>query len=226
MKDKLLYVEDDVSLAFLTKEALEEAGFEVIHFDNGVEANNYFKKETPDICVLDVMLPKMDGFNLAKNIRSLNSHIPIIFVTARTLSQDKISGFEIGGDDYITKPYEIDELIFKIKVFLKRKMVVVKQEESMAIGTYIFDASNLKLLHGSTEKMLTQREAELLQLLLEHKNKLVKRDSILEMIWGKNDYFLGRSLDVFISRLRKYLSADKNIQLENVHGVGFILKTL
>lgn len=224
MKERILYVEDDDSLAFLTKEAMEDQGFEVIHFDNGQEASDYFKKNMPDLCILDVMLPKLDGFNLARKIRELSNHIPIIFVTARTMSQDKMAGFEIGGDDYITKPYEIEELIFKIRVFLKRKMIVEKPEEARTLGIYTFDYSNLSLDFGSEKRMLTQREADLLQLLLENENKVVKRENILEMIWGKNDYFLGRSLDVFISRLRKYLKDDANLNLENVHGVGFMLK--
>lgn len=226
MKEKVLYVEDDESLAFLTKEAMEENGLEVIHFDNGKDAMSYFKKEVPDICIFDVMLPKLDGFNLAKNVRQLNSHIPIIFVTARTLSQDKIAGFEIGGDDYMTKPYEIEELLFKIRVFLKRKLIVEKANEVVKIGSFTFDYSNLSLTVNQEERMLTQREADLLKMLYENKNKVVKRENILEMIWGKNDYFLGRSLDVFISRLRKYLKSEKSLSLENVHGVGFMLKTL
>ena len=226
MKEKVLYVEDDESLAFLTKEAMEENELEVVHFDNGKDAMSYFKKEVPDICIFDVMLPKLDGFNLAKNVRQLNSHIPIIFVTARTLSQDKIAGFEIGGDDYLTKPYEIEELLFKIRVFLKRKLIVEKADEVVKIGAYTFDYSNLSLLINQEERMLTQREADLLKMLFENKNKVVKRENILEMIWGKNDYFLGRSLDVFISRLRKYLRSDDSLSLENVHGVGFMLKTL
>ena len=221
---RILYVEDDETLSFLTKEALEENGYKVTLHDNGVDAVKAFGKETFDICVLDVMLPKKDGFELAKDIRMQNSHIPIIFLTAKSLSADKIAGFEIGGDDYITKPYDMDELLLKIKVFIKRKMIFEPPSVVVNVGKFLFDPQNLNLSISGLKKSLTQREADLLSLLILNQNQIVKRDTILEVIWGKNDYFLGRSMDVFISRLRKYLKDDPSIKLENVHGVGFMFK--
>lgn len=221
---KILYVEDDETLAFLTKEAMEDDGHQVVLFNNGLDAQKAFKKEPFDICILDVMLPKKDGFELAKSIREENSHIPIIFVTAKSLSTDKIAGFEIGGDDYMTKPYDIAELLMKIKVFIKRKMVTEPPSDSIKIGELEFEYSNLQISHQKNKKTLTQREADLLFLLFSQKNQLVKRETILEALWGRNDYFLGRSMDVFISRLRKHLKHDPNIELENIHGIGFMLK--
>ena len=223
MSVKILYVEDDKTLAFLTKDSLEDQGFDVRHEEDGEMAYKAFKSQEFDICLIDVMMPKKDGFTLAQDIRKLNTHIPIIFLTAKSLLQDKMKGFDIGGDDYITKPYSMEELAMKIKVFLKRKVIVQAKESITTIGEYTFDFHNLSLSHTEEQLNLTLKEASLLKLLIEQEGDIIKREMILELIWGKNDYFLGRSMDVFISRLRKYLRHDPKIQLENIHGIGFRL---
>ena len=225
MKGHIFYVEDDATLAFLTKDNLEQKEFKVTHKEDGESAWETFKEEDFDLCIIDVMLPQMDGFTLAKKIRSINDSIPIIFLTAKILKEDRIEGLSLGGDDYLTKPFSIEELVLKIEIFLRRKNVVSPSDNSVfKISNFVkLDAKNLILYRSDDEKHLTQKEADLLKMFAENKGTTLKRSSILEKIWGEDDYFLGRSLDVFISRLRKYLSEDKTISLENVHGVGFRL---
>ena len=225
MKAHIFYVEDVATLAFLTKDNLEQRSFKVSHKEDGESAWELFKMGDFDICVIDVMLPKMDGFTLAKNIRSINDSIPIIFLTAKTMKEDKIEGLKLGADDYITKPFSIEELVLKIEIFLRRKNVVAPSDNDIFKITESskLDAKNLILHRSNGEKHLTQKEADLLKMFAENKGTTLKRSSILEKVWGEDDYFLGRSLDVFISRLRKYLSEDKAIALENIHGVGFRL---
>jgi len=169
------------------------------------------------------MLPEMDGFTLAKEIRKWDDHIPIIFLTAKSLKEDKINGLRLGGDDYITKPFSVEELVLKIEVFLRRsrKTMTKFNTTDLKIGQFEFDHKNLTLSINSNGRKLTQKEADLLKLFIDHKNQIIKRSVILEKIWGEDDYFLGRSLDVFISRLRKYLKADETLKVENIHGVGF-----
>ncbi len=219
-KAKVFYVEDDETLSFVTKDNLEINGYEVSHFLNGEEALQGFDPSY-DICILDVMLPKLDGFSLAQEIRKQNSEIPILFLTAKSLKEDRIAGLRLGADDYITKPFSIEELILKVEVFLKRKYIDLKVVDKILLGQYEFDYKNLTLSIGDQSESLTQKEADLLKMLAENKNQVIKREQILERIWGQNDYFLGRSMDVFISRLRKYLKGDEKISIENVHGVGF-----
>lgn len=223
---KILYVEDDLSLSFVTHDQLEKRGYEVFSCENGIEALSLFKKEIFDLCIFDVMLPEMDGFELAKNIRETNKQIPIIFLTARSMQEDKLEGLTIGGDDYITKPFNIEELCLKIEVFLKRKLVNKPIEEFYQIGLFSLDVKEQKLKLGTEEKKLTLKETKLLSLLAQKVNTITKRENILVNLWGKDDYFLGRSLDVFISRLRKYLRQDPTIQIENIRGVGFKLVIL
>lgn len=223
-KEHILYVEDDETLSFVTKDNLELNGYEVTHAKDGKEAVQLFKKDKFDLCLVDVMLPEMDGYMVAQEIRSRHSEIPIIFLTAKSLKEDKIHGLKIGADDYITKPFSIEELILKIKVFLKRKYIVGSQElPILKVGEYTLDHDNLKLSLGDSEEKMTKKEADLLKLLIQNKNKIVARSTILERLWGENDYFMGRSMDVFISRLRKYLRSDDSISIENIHGVGFRL---
>lgn len=223
-KAKIFYVEDDETLGFVTRDNLELSGFEVFHFMDGNEALKNFSKEKYDLCLLDVMLPGMDGFELARNIRKQSIQIPIIFLTAKSMKEDKIEGLLLGGDDYITKPFSIEELVLKIIIFLRRKEIVESDySDNFQIGSYVLDYKNLKLEKDNSSKILTHKEAELLKYLIENKNRVVKRSDILVAVWGKDDYFLGRSLDVFISRLRKYMKEDPNIQITNRHGVGFIL---
>ena len=220
---KILYVEDDATLGFVTKDNLEQEDFNVTLITNGLKAKKEFNSNFYDICVIDVMLPELDGFTLAEYIRSKNSQIPIIFVTAKSLQEDKLKGLKIGADDYITKPFSMEELILKINIFLKRKFINDDSPEIENVGSFSFDLSNLTLIQGDLKIKMTQREGELLYELLKKKNQVIQRKELLEKIWGKEDYFLGRSMDVFISRLRKHLSGDENIKIENIHGVGFRL---
>ncbi|MBK9736665.1 MAG: response regulator transcription factor [Saprospiraceae bacterium] len=222
-KSKILYVEDDETLSFVTKDNLELHGYKVDHCLDGESGIECFFNGTYDLCILDVMLPKMDGFALAEKIRATDPNVPILFLTAKSLKEDRIHGLRIGADDYITKPFSIEELILKIEVFLRRKYVSVSTNDQYKIGQYNFDYRNLILSFEGTERSLTQKEADLLKMLLDHKNNVVKRSLILQKLWGEDDYFLGRSMDVFISRLRKYLSEDPKIKLDNIHGVGFKL---
>ncbi len=223
---KILYVEDDETLGFITRDNLTRKGFDVVHVENGLDALNLFSKETFDICLFDVMLPKMDGFDLAHKVRSVNKEVPILFITAKTLPEDRIKGLLIGADDYIVKPYTMEELILRIKVFLKRKYVVGSAEEktSLQLGKMFFDWEKLTLIIDGTENKITYREAELLKFFIENKNAVLTRERILNILWGDNDYFAGRSLDVFITRLRKYFKSYPDITIENKHGVGFIFK--
>ncbi len=222
MKPKILLAEDDKNLGFVIKDNLEAHQFEVFHYENGEMAWQIFEKNTFDICVLDIMMPKKDGFTLAQNIRQVNKEIPIIFLTAKSMQEDKIKGFEIGADDYIIKPFNIEELVFRIKVFLKRT-VKEPTQNVFELGTYCFNYTNLDLEAPNARKKLTQKEADLLKLLCVNKNEMVKREYILKQIWKNDDYFSGRSMDVFISKLRKYLANDSSIEIINYHGIGFKL---
>lgn len=219
---KILYVEDDEVLAFVTKDNLEFHGYQVVLAVNGREAYQFYLQDKFDICLVDVMLPVMDGFTLAKEIREIDNEIPIIFLTAKSLKEDKIQGLKLGADDYIVKPFSIEELILKIEVFLKRKYIVREQKEMVFnLGSYKFDYLDLLLKKDDFEKRLTQKEADVLLYLYQNRNNIVPRADILKKVWKQNDYFVGRSLDVFISRLRKYLAEDESISIENIHGIGF-----
>lgn len=227
MKKRILYVEDDPNLAFATKDTLEEYDYEVVHAIDGVQALDFFTKEHFDICVLDIMLPKMDGFTLAEKIRNADSQVPILFLTARALQEDKIKGLRLGADDYVTKPFSIEELKLRIDVFLRRSKsdaLTPVKPGSNQIGKYTFDFQKLTLTINGTNQSLTFREAEVLKYMAERTDQVIRRDELLKAIWGDDDYFMGRSLDVFISRLRKYLSGDPDIRIDNVHGVGFRIR--
>ena len=224
-KPKILFVEDDETLGFVTKENLEMKGLDIVHCKDGAEAIASFKKESFDLCIFDVMLPKIHGFDLAEQVRTLNQEIPILFLSAKSLKEDRIKGLKLGADDYITKPFSIEELSLKIEVFLKRKHINnTGKYDIVQIGQMKFDHRNLTLtLADQTKQQLTQKEADLLRLFIENKNIVLKRNEILEKLWGEDDYFMGRSLDVFISRLRKMLKQDESLKIENIHGVGFKL---
>lgn len=225
MKAHLLYVEDDESLSFVTQDNLQLQGYEVTHFANGRAAMEAVKSQRFDLCILDVMLPDADGYTIAAEIRKGDPEVPILFLTAKSLKEDRIHGLRLGADDYITKPFSIEELVLKIEIFLKRRHLSnPRSNDRIQLGNYEFDHSNLCLHLNGEERNLTQREADLLLLLAKNRNEVLKRSDILERIWGQDDYFLGRSLDVFISRLRKYLSEDARVKIENIHGVGFRLK--
>lgn len=222
MKAHLLYVEDDESLSYVTRDNLELQGYRITWCEDGQKALELIQNQTFDLYILDVMLPEIDGFTLAKKIREYDHHAPILFVTAKSLKEDRLHGLRIGGDDFIVKPFSIEELILKIEIFLKRRVVNQPLTPTvMRLGKYQFDYQNLSLKLAEDERRLTQKEADLLQYFCQHKNQLLRRSTILETIWGQDDYFLGRSLDVFISRLRKYLRQEEAIRIENVHGIGF-----
>ncbi|NHM06254.1 response regulator transcription factor [Flavobacterium sp. CYK-4] len=223
--NKILYVEDDETLAFLTKDNLEQHGYQVVHCSDGKLCLEQFTAEKFDICILDIMLPKMDGFDLASEIRKTDAEIPIIFLSAKTLKEDRIKGLRLGADDYLVKPFSIEELLLKIEIFLKRSQKSQQRAKvHYTVGRYAFDPKNFLVYNDEEKISLTQRESELLKLFLDHKNEVLKREQILKALWGDDDYFMGRSLDVFISRLRKILAKETGISIENLHGIGFRFK--
>jgi DNA-binding response OmpR family regulator len=222
--EKILLVEDDQTLNFIIKDNLEQAGYNVVSSEDGVTALANFKSGKFNLCLLDVMLPKKDGFTLAREIREIDDHVPIIFLTARTMTEDRILGLTLGGDDYMTKPFSMEELLLRIKIFLKRSMVgsePVLDQNYYKVGNFNFYFDSLVLESKDERKTLTYKEAELLRYFCDYPNKVLNRSDILKHVWGSDDYYLGRSLDVFISRLRKYLGSDENIKILNLHGIGF-----
>ena len=219
---KILLAEDDFDFGSILKQFLEISGFEVFWAKNGQEAFEIFKTNTFDICILDVMMPILDGFSLAKKIIDINPEIPFLFLTAKSLKEDKIKGLKLGADDYNLKPCEADELVLRVHNILKRTQTIsIKSNEIIAIGTYQFDIENLQLIHELKTQRLTEKEALVIKYLFENKNGLIKRELILKTIWRSDDFFSGRSLDVFISRIRKYFSHDNSISIETIRGVGF-----
>lgn len=221
-KAKVLLVEDDASIAFIVKDNLEESGYEVIYCVDGETGWQQFMRNTFDICLLDVMLPKKDGLALAAQIRKKNETVPILLLTALGSDESKITGFEKGVDDYITKPFNMKELLLRMEVFLKRtQKKQMEMAEPVIIGSLAFDFNNLQLKTLNETIQLTQREAELFKYFYQNSNKVLKREDILLEIWGKDDYFLGRSMDVFITKLRKYIRGQEGIEIQTIHGVGF-----
>jgi DNA-binding response OmpR family regulator len=221
-KGKVFLAEDDMSLGFVIKDNLEEEGFEVVHCSDGQTAIDRFNKDEFDICLLDVMMPNKDGFAVAKKIRQQSDVIPILFLTAKSMEEDKVKGFMTGADDYITKPFSMQELMMRMNVFLRRtKKLHSASTEEYHIGKLRFSYTDLKLFTPDETISLTQREADLLRFLCKHPNKVLKREEVLVSVWGKDDYFLGRSMDVFMTKLRKYFRADAEINLETIHGIGF-----
>ncbi|MEI7597187.1 MAG: response regulator transcription factor [Bacteroidota bacterium] len=223
-KGKILLVEDDPNLGLITQDYLEMIGYEVILEIDGAKGLESYLSNSFDLCILDVMLPKKDGFTLAADIKKTNSDIPIIFLTAKALKDDKITGLKIGADDYITKPFHTEELSLRIEAILKR---VNRTKHNfniiLSVGNYQFDYLNLSLKSEIAEYSLTRKEADLLKFFAENINQVVTRENMLKQVWGDDDYFLGRSMDVFISRLRKYLKDDPTILIQNIHGTGFKL---
>ncbi len=221
---KILLAEDDLNLGILLVDYLDSEGYYIKLCKDGEQALKTYHNNQFDLCLLDVMMPKMDGFSLAKAIRLQDNKIPILFITAKSLKEDKLKGYGLGADDYITKPFDEEELLCKIKAVIRRLPVIDDGTiEIVSIGTYRFDYSNQSLTLDNKSKRMTEKESEILQYLYNHRNKLVKREQVLKDILGENDYFLGRSLDVFITKIRKYLKEDPEISIENVFGVGFIL---
>jgi DNA-binding response OmpR family regulator len=223
---KILYTEDDETLAFLTYDNLQQNNYTITHCNDGQIALETFRNNVFDICILDIMMPKMDGFELATAIREINADIPIIFLSAKTLKEDRIKGLKLGADDYLVKPFSIEELLLKIEIFLKRSQKRHFDEKTIyTVGKYKFDSKNYVLLSDEEKIKLTDRESQLLKLFLDNKNIVLKREEILNKLWGDDDYFMGRSLDVFISRLRKTVANEEGISIENLHGIGFRFAT-
>lgn len=220
---EILLVEDDPNLGIVVRDYLKLSGYNVDLIVNGIDGWDSFLAKKYDLCILDVMLPERDGFTLAEMIRKENEAIPILFLTAKATIDDKLRGFRIGADDYIIKPFNIEELVLRIEVFIKRRQNNSFPKNIISIGKYNFDFQNLVLDLDGSIRNLTQKEVDLLKLLCRHKGEVIKRDDILNSIWENDDYFAGRSLDVFISRLRKYLKDDPNIEIQNLHSVGFKL---
>jgi DNA-binding response OmpR family regulator len=226
-KAKILLAEDDRNLAFVIKDNLQDEGFEVVHASDGEAAWQQFQKSDFDICLLDVNMPLRDGFALAKKIRAESDMIPIIFITAKSLEEDRIKGFNTGADDYITKPFSIKELVLRINVFLRRsKKLQSDVLEEYTIGKLRFAYTEMKIYVDNEIISLTQREADLLRFFAQHVNKILKREEVLLNVWGKDDYFLGRSMDVFITKLRKHFKSDPDVVLETIHGIGFRLNAI
>ena len=226
---KILLVEDDPNLGLLLQEYLQLKGkFEVVLCSDGDEGLKAFTKQPFDICILDVMMPKKDGFTLGKEIRKINQHIPLIFATAKTMIEDKTEAFTLGGDDYITKPFRIEELLLRINALLKRVSEnktdeTTEQQNSFQIGDFVFDVAAQQITHKENTQRLSTKEAELLKLLCQKQNQVLTREEALLAIWHDDNYFNGRSMDVFLSKLRKYLKADPRVEIINIHGRGYKL---
>ncbi len=221
---KILLAEDDLNLGVLLVDYLETEGFEVKLCKDGRLAFKAFQVNQFDLCLLDIMMPEMDGFSLAKEIRLKDKKIPFIFISAKSLREDKLKGYGLGADDYITKPFDEEELLWKIKAVIRRipENTSESRAEIISIGKYHFDLANQSLTFGVKTKRITEKESDILHYLSGHRNKLIKREEMVKDLWGVNDYFLGRSLDVFITKIRKYLKEDPDLSIENVFGVGFI----
>ncbi len=224
-KLKILLAEDDLNLGMLLVDYLETEGFDVKLCKDGELALKVFHNNPFDLCLLDIMMPKLDGFSLAKEIKAKDKKIPVIFITAKSLKEDKLKGYDLGADDYITKPFDEEELLWKIKAIIRRIPEIDRAEIlPIPIGKYIFDFENQSLTIANKTRRITEKESELLLYLCKNQNKIIKREDLLKDVWGENDYFLGRSLDVFITKIRKYLQDDTALKIENVFGVGFIFQ--
>jgi DNA-binding response OmpR family regulator len=223
----ILLAEDDKDFGNILKQYLEISSYTVTWAKDGKEALELFKKNIFNICVLDVMMPKMDGFTLAEKIIELNPETPFIFLTARKMKEDKLKGLKLGADDYIVKPFEADELVLRLNNILKRTTQTVStssEVQMLSIGKYQFDTHRFELNYNNKKQQLTEKEAALIQFFFRHKNQLLKREEILSSVWENDDFFSGRSMDVFISRLRKYFKEDPNISIESIRGIGLEFK--
>lgn len=223
MPIKVLYVEDELFLGKIVKETLETRGFEVIMESDGADVIRSFEDENPDICILDVMLPNKSGFELAEDIRKLNDDVPVIFLTAKTQTEDVVQGFKIGGNDYIRKPFSMEELIVRIENALrvKKEVLIPESGDSISMGKYQFHLNKQVLTNGSTERKLSYREAELVKYLYRHKNDVIDRRDLLNHIWGNDSFFNSRNLDVYITKIRGYLKEDSSLEIITIKGVGY-----
>jgi len=223
---RILLCEDDENLGMLLREYLQAKGYDTELFPDGEAGYKAFTTNKYDLCVLDVMMPKKDGFSLARDIRQINEDIPIIFLTAKTLKEDILEGFRIGADDYLTKPFSMEELTFRIEAILRRvKGKKTRNRTHYKIGSFTFDTQKQILSRGETQTKLTTKESELLNLLCSHANEILQRDYALKTIWIDDNYFNARSMDVYITKLRKHLKADENVEIINIHGKGYKLIT-
>ncbi|PKR79881.1 DNA-binding response regulator [Brumimicrobium salinarum] len=225
MTPKILLVEDDTSLGFVISDQLKMEGYEVTLASDGMDGFKRFNEEDYHLCIFDVMMPKKDGFSLAEDVRKINKQVPILFLTAKSMTEDKVKGFNVGGDDYLTKPFSSAELKVRVKALLKRVDIQTEADEQseMHFGDFIYDILNYTLKGPDFEKKLTKKEAHILKMLGKFENQVVPRELVLNAVWGKDDYFVGRSLDVFITKLRKYFTSDPRVIIENIHGIGFKL---
>lgn len=225
---KILLVEDDKNLGYIIKDFLTDTGYLVVLAENGVEGFKMFNKEPFDLCLIDVMMPLKDGFSLAHDIRKKNNVTPIIFLTARAMKEDVVKGLKIGADDYITKPFSTEELLLRIEAILRRTQLtgIVSQTTSdvFKIGKFIFNYNNQTIVFDTEVQMLTRKEADLLRVLCVNMNNVVRRENALKLVWGDDDYFMGRSMDVYITKLRKILKNDPSINIINIHRTGFKLE--
>lgn len=224
--NRILLIEDDPNLGFILQESLELQGYKVKRCEDGEQGSAAFLNDQFCLCLIDVMLPKKDGFTLAKEIRKIDQEIPLIFLTAKSLKEDRIQGFKIGGDDYITKPFSMEELMLRLQAVLKRSQKGTTpnlKTSKFQLGKYFFDAETLNLTYLDQTKKLTHKEAQLLRLLCQHKNKELPRETALKQIWAENNFFTARSMDVYISKLCKYLKNDERIEIVNIHGIGYKL---
>lgn len=222
-KTKVFYVEDELFLGKIVKESLESRGFEVIMESDGAKATELFKKVKPDICVLDIMLPNKDGFTIADEIRALDEEVPIIFLTAKTQTEDVVKGFSLGGNDYIRKPFSMEELIVRIQNLLKNKQEGSQKINggTVVIGKYTFQLNRQVLSNGKDERKLSYRESELLKLLYENRSGIIDRKDILNLLWGNDSFFNSRNLDVYITKVRSYLKEDPSLEILTIKGVGY-----
>lgn len=220
-KTKILYVEDELFLAKIVSETLQSRGYDVILESDGAKAGEQFENESPDICVLDIMLPNKDGFAIADEIREKDAKVPIIFLSARSQTSDVLNGFKLGANDYIRKPFSIEELIVRIENVLKSGVAPAVVSEEVPIGQYIFNTRRQTLTHPGETKKLSYRESELLKLLYENRDKVVARNEILTLLWGSDSFFNSRNLDVYITKLRSYLKSDHSIEIITIKGIGY-----
>lgn len=222
---KVLLAEDDFDFAMILKQYLDFHNFQVFWAKDGEEALNLFQNEEFSICIFDVMMPKIDGFTLAEKIIKINPEVPFVFLTARKLKDDKIKGLKLGADDYIAKPFEADELVLRLNNIVRRsEKTSLPVSEEIRIGDYVFNPQRLELKIGETIQRVTEKEGSLIFFLYKNKNQLLKREEILKAVWGNDDFFSGRSMDVFISRLRKYFGNDPKISIESIRNIGLEFK--
>lgn len=218
---KVLYVEDEIFLAKIVSETLQDRGYEVVLESDGGKAVQQFTEVKPDVCILDIMLPNKDGFSIADEIREKDAQVPIIFLSAKAQTSDVVNGFKLGANDYIRKPFSMEELIVRIENVLRRKMEVADDQEEVILGQYTFNTKRQTLANADEQRKLSYRESELLRLLYENRDKIVERSEILTLLWGSDSFFNSRNLDVYITKLRNYLKIDPSIEIITIKGIGY-----